>query len=385
MSKRGKLLRACGRVFAARGEPLAARRRPLAARRKLLGAALALAVVAAGLVTVRALDSSGTRVTAYFDRAVGIYAGSDLRVLGVRVGEVASVHPEGTRVRVELTLDDGVRVPKSARALVVAPSIVADRYVQLTPAYRSGPALDDGAVLPASRNRTPVEIDQLYASITDLGKALGPDGANSAGALSKLLRTGAANLDGNGEAIGESIEEFGKATKTLDGSSDDLFTTLSNLQTFTTMLKDKDTDVRTAQERLDTVVGYFADNKDDLAGALEELGSALGQVKTFIKDNRGELKKNVERLVPITRTLARQRTSLAEALDVAPLAADNLVGAYDTGTGRIDGRANLNEISMGGPLLPLPATGGSAPPGAPSPSSSPSSSPTSSPTGEGER
>ncbi|MFE6365570.1 MCE family protein [Streptomyces sp. NPDC057806] len=329
-------------------------------RSKLLAAAIALAVVAAGLATVRALDRTGTRVTAYFDRAVGIYAGSDLRILGVRVGEVASVHPQGTRVRVELALDDGVRVPKSARALVVAPSVVADRYVQLTPAYRSGPALADGAVLPASRNRTPVEIDQLYASITDLGKALGPDGANSSGALSDLLETAAANLDGNGEAIGEGIEEFGKATKTLDGAGDDLFATLSSLQTFTTMLAEKDTDVRTAQERLDTVVGHFADNKDDLAGALEELGTALGQVKTFIKDNRGELKENVERLVPITQTLVRQRTSLAEALDVAPLAAGNLVGAYDPDTGMIDGRANLNEISMGGPLLPLPATGGSA-------------------------
>ncbi|MFF3644518.1 MCE family protein [Streptomyces sp. NPDC002564] len=348
-------------------------------RRKLLAAVIALVVVAAGIVTVRALDSTGTRITAYFDRAVGIYAGSDLRILGVRVGEVKSVHPQGTRVRVELAVDDGVRVPASARALVVAPSIVADRYVQLTPAYRTGPALDDGAVLPAARNRTPVEIDQLYASITDLGEALGPDGANSSGALSDLLKTGAANLDGNGEDIGRSIEEFGKATKTLDGSSDDLFATLRSLQTFTTMLKNKDTDVRTAQERLDTVVGYFADNKDDLAGALKELGTALGKVKTFIKDNRGELKGNVDRLVPITKTLVRQRAALAEALDVAPLAAGNLVGAYDSDSGRIDGRANLNEISMGGPLLPLPATGGSTP----SPPASPSASPSA--TGEGER
>ncbi|WP_217143669.1 MCE family protein [Streptomyces sp. AC627_RSS907] len=329
-------------------------------RRRLLAAAIALAVVAAGLAAVRALQATGTRVTAYFDRAVGIYPGSDLRVLGVRVGEVESVRPQGTRVRVELALDDGVRVPEGARAVVVAPSVVADRYVQLTPAYRSGPTLDDGAVLPASRTRTPVEIDQLYASITDLAKALGPDGANSSGALSDLLTTGAANLEGNGEAIGDSIEQFGKAARTLDGSSDDLFATLGSLQTFTTMLKEKDTDVRTAQERLDTVVGFFADNKDDLAGALDELGTALGQVKTFVKDNRGELKKNVERLVPITETLVRQRASLAEALDVAPLAAGNLVGAYDTGTGMLDGRANLNEISMGGPLLPLPAAGGAA-------------------------
>ncbi|RSN53936.1 ABC transporter substrate-binding protein [Streptomyces sp. WAC 04229] len=327
-------------------------------RRKILTGLLALAVLAAaGLVTARAIEADGTRLTAYFDRAIGVYAGSDLRVLGVRVGEVESVRPQGTTVRVGLRLDEGVRVPKGARAVVVAPSVVSDRYVQLTPAYATGPALADGAVLPASRNHVPVEIDQIYDSITELGDALGPDGANSEGALSELLRTGAANLDGNGEAIGTGVEEFGKAAKTLDGSSGDLFETLSSLQTFTTMLKDKDTDVRTAQERLDEVVGFFADNKDDLTGALEELGKALGQVKTFIEDNRGELKKNVDRLVPLTRTLVEQRASLAEALDVAPLAAGNVVNAYNPDTRTLDGRANLNEISIGGPLLPLPVTG----------------------------
>ncbi|MGF1241138.1 MCE family protein [Streptomyces sp. 2-6] len=341
MTKRGRLL-------------------PRTGRARLLAAALALVVVAAGLAVAGAFDSTGTRLTAYFDRAVGIYAGSDLRILGVRAGEVTSVHPQGTQVRVELALDEGVKVPEGARAVIVAPSIVADRFVQLTPAYRDGPALVDGAVLPASGNRTPVEIDQLYASVTDLSKALGPDGANSTGALSDLLRTGAANLDGNGAAIGDSVQEFGKAAKTLNGSSDNLFTTLSRLQTFTTMLKDKDTDVRTAQERLDTVVGFFADNKDDLTGALKELGTALAQVKQFIADNRGELKKNVDKLVPITQTLVRQRASLAEALDVAPLAASNVVGAYDPDTRSLDGRANLNEVSMGGPLLPLPVTGDAA-------------------------
>lgn len=325
-------------------------------RRRILTGVLALAVLAAGgLTAVRALHPDGTRITAYFDRAVGIHAGSDLRILGVRVGEVESVRPQGTTVRVGLLLDEGVKAPEDARAVVVAPSVVAGRYVQLTPAYRSGPALAEGAVLPASRNRTPVEIDQLYDSLTELGRALGPDGANSSGALSELLRTGAANLDGNGAAIGESVEEFGKAARTLDGSSGDLFATLRRLQTFTTLLKEKDTDVRTAQERLDEVVGFFADNKDDLAGALEELGTALGQVKTFVEDNRGELRKNVDRLVPLTRTLVEQRASLAEALDVAPLAAGNVVNAYDPDSRTLNGRADLNEISMGGPLLPLPA------------------------------
>ena len=107
-----------------------------------------------------------------------------------------------------------------------------------------------------------------------------------------------------------------------------------------------------AEQQLATVTGFLADDKDDLAAALKELGTALGQVKTFIQDNRGGLKKNVDALAPLTQTLVDQRASLAEALDTAPLAADNLLNAYDPDHRTIDGRANINELSMGGSRHP---------------------------------
>jgi hypothetical protein len=60
--------------------------------------------------------------------------------------------------------------------------------------------------------------------------------------------------------------------------------------------------------------------------------------------------------------LVRQRASLAESIDVFPLAASNLLNAYDPRTRTLDGRADLNELSLGPaaqnqssqPILPLP-------------------------------
>ncbi|MFE3517889.1 MCE family protein [Streptomyces sp. NPDC059166] len=322
-------------------------------RTRIIGIGAGLAVVAVAVGSgVAAMDQEGTTtITAYFDRVTGVYPGSDLRVLGVRVGTVESVEPKGEQVRVTLRLDEGVDVPADAHAAVVAPSLVADRYVQLAPAYTGGVRLEDGAVLPAADNATPVEVDQLYESITELSTALGPDGANADGALSELLETGSRNLKGNGKAIGESVEQFGKATKTLDKSSENLFGTLSYLQTFTTMLKEKDGDVRAAEQQLNSVTGFLADDKENLSAALRELGTALGQVKTFIRKNRGSLKKNVDLLVPLTQTLVDQRASLAESLDTLPLAAGNVLNAYDPANRTLDGRTNLNELSMGGPVL----------------------------------
>ncbi|CAM5324002.1 MCE family protein [Streptomyces atroolivaceus] len=321
-----------------------------------IGAGLAVVAVAVGS-GVTAMEQEGTTtITAYFDRATGVYPGSDLRVLGVKVGTVESVDPRGEEVRITLRLDEGVSVPADAHALVVAPSLVADRYVQLAPAYTGGARLEGGAVLPAAGNATPIEVDQLYESITELSTALGPDGANADGALSELLKTGSENLKGNGEAIGDSIEQFGKATKTLDRSSGNLFGTLSHLQTFTTMLKEKDGEVRAAEQQLNSVTGFLAEDKENLSAALRELGTALGQVKSFIQKNRGALKKNVDLLVPLTQTLVDQRASLAESLDTLPLAAGNVLNAYDPANRTLNGRTNLNELSMGGPLLE-PGTG----------------------------
>lgn len=346
-------------------------------RQRIIGIVAGLAVVAfAGTSGVRALtDAGSTRVTAYFTRATGVYEGSDLRVLGVKVGTVDSVHPVGDEVRVTLLLDRDVKVPEDAHAVVVAPSVVADRYIQLAPAYTGGGRLRDGAVLPAAKNAMPLEVDQLYESITELSTALGPKGANAQGALAGLFDTGAANLKGNGKAIGDSIAQFGKAARTLDNSSDDLFATLAHLQSFTTMLKDNDSTVARAERQLATVTGFLADDKENLSAALKELGTALGTVKTFIQDNRAALKQNVDALVPLTRTLVDQRASLAEAMDTVPLAAGNALAAYDPTHRTLNGRANINELSFGGtgaldglapvgrarqqalPGLPLPAVG----------------------------
>ena len=130
-------------------------------------------------------------VTGMFSRAVGLYPGSDVRVLGVPIGTVTSVTPKGDQVAVEFEYDAAVKVPATAKAAVVAPSLVSDRYIQLLPAYTSGPAMSSGTTIALDRTAVPVELDRISASMDDLMVALGPEGANKDGALSRVLDTGA--------------------------------------------------------------------------------------------------------------------------------------------------------------------------------------------------
>jgi len=310
---------------------------------KIAAAVLAAALVVGGVLLYRSTHS-GKQVTAYFAESVGVYKGSTVRVLGVPVGTVDAVRPDGTRVKVTMTLNHGVAVPAGVDAVVIAPSIVADRYIQLTPAYTGGPVLPDGAVIPLSRTAVPVEIDQVYASLAKLANALGPNGANKNGALSGLIKTGAANLAGNGAYLRQMLTQFGGLSKTLGGSSGNLFATIAYLQRFTTMLKNNDGQVRLAEDQLAQVSGFLASDRRDLSAAITELAVALTRVKGFIGGNRALIESNVSKLSAITSILVRERASLAEALDAAPLAADNLVNAYDAARHTLVARGYLGEL-----------------------------------------
>src|SRR6185312_7705544 len=103
-------------------ESLAARL-PSSVRDRLILATSTVIVVAlliaAGLFVYHAVSPT-TKVTAYFSEPIGVYPGSTVRILGVPVGTVNSVTPDGTRVRVVMTLNSGVPVPADAGAVVIS-------------------------------------------------------------------------------------------------------------------------------------------------------------------------------------------------------------------------------------------------------------------------
>ncbi|WP_448626826.1 MCE family protein [Geodermatophilus sp. URMC 64] len=305
------------------------------------GVAIAAAVVLVAAIGWTVLRPVGSyRVTAWFDQAVGLYEGSDVRILGIPVGRITAVVPRGDRVRVDMEIEDDYDIPADADAVILAPSLVSDRYVQFAPVYDGGDTMADGATVPLERTATPVELDAVYGALDDLSSALGPTGANENGALSDLIDTGAANLDGNGEALNSTLTGFSQAVRTLAENRDDLFSSLDHLQTFTTALATVDTQVRQFNDNLAAVADQLAGEREDLARAVDLLTQALGDVADFVRDNTALLTGNVDELADVTLTLVQQRQALAEVLDVAPAALGNLAHAYNPDYGTLDTRDN---------------------------------------------
>jgi phospholipid/cholesterol/gamma-HCH transport system substrate-binding protein len=310
--------------------------------KKLIFPLVILALVAT-VAFVLLRDGDRKHLTASFPRAVSIYEGSDVRILGVTVGKVEEVTPAGTEVDVTMWYDGEVDVPRDAKAVIVAPSVVGDRYVQLTPVYTGGDTLADGAELTSADTSTPLELDEIYQSLDDLTVALGPTGANREGALSELLRTTAENFGGQGKRFNQTIGDLGKLTGTLANNREELFGAAARLQAFISTLAENDETVRQFNESLAGVSDLLADERTELAASLRNLATAMGQVSTFVRDNQDSLRRNIVGLNKVAKILVRQRNALEEVFRVAPVALTNLHHTYNPQAGTLDTRANMGE------------------------------------------
>src|SRR3954470_14661670 len=143
-----------------------------------LGAlALVMTLVASGCSPFG--GGGGTyHLTAYFPRAVALYKSSQVRVLGLPAGTVDSVEVEGTRVKVTMSIHNDIPVPKDVEALIAPQSLIGERYVQLSPAWRNGEdKAPDG--MQIAKTVIPVEPDEALAELKKFIDSLDPQGLGS--------------------------------------------------------------------------------------------------------------------------------------------------------------------------------------------------------------
>ncbi|GAA3525817.1 MCE family protein [Aeromicrobium panaciterrae] len=313
---------------------------------KLLTAFVVLVLLAAAALLLNKGDGKHY-LTVDFEQTNSVYKGSDVKILGVPVGRVEKLTPRGDVVRAKISYDGDVKLPKDVKAVVVSPSIVGDRFIQLAPAYDGGAVLKDDAFLSVDRTAVPVELDAIYQSLDDLAVALGPKGANKEGALSTFLGDSAKQLDGQGAQLNQTIRNFGKLSTTLSNNKDELFGSLREVEDFVTLLRTNDSTVRAFNDSTARVSTVLEGEREDLAGTLKALSLALVDVNSLIKENRTALKGNIDNIGSLAALLAKHKDELEEITINAPTALTNVSLAYNGPSGTLDTRANLTELLFG--------------------------------------
>ena len=307
---------------------------------RLALAALLVATLAVGVYLVWP-SRGGHKVIAYFPSAVGLYPGDDVRVVGVPVGKIDSIEPRASDVKITMTVKDDVKVPADARAIIIAPNLVAARFVQLTPAYTDGAVLADGAEIGLDRTAVPVEWDEVKEQLTQLSAQLGPQQGSMQGPLSEFVNQAADTFDGNGDSFRQALRELSQTAGRLGDSRTDLFGTIRNLQVLVNALSNSNEQIVQFSNHVASVSQVLADSSADLDNTLGTLNQALSDVKGFLNENNRALIDQIGKLADFTQILTDHSDDIEQILHITPNGLANFYNIYNPAQGTAGGLLTL--------------------------------------------
>jgi len=318
-----------------------------------LGAlALALLVLLPTTAGCGIVGGGGKEITAEFKDTAGLFLGNDVGVLGVRVGKVTKIEPqgEGVKVTLKITTDD-VRIPADAHAVIVSRSVATDRYVELTPTYSgNGPEIADGANIPLDKTQTPVDFDQVLTALNEF--SVGISGSkDTAQAVKRFLEVSARTFGPNGEDMNRAISNLGEAVNGVSQQRENIVGTFNSLDTLAAKLVENRQVVQDFVDSLAATTSLLADERVNFRDALVKLSRTVEVVAQFAKNNKAELKGAVADVADVADILLSRKAQLGEFLEVTPLVMQNILRARAPGGLLI--RAPIGSALTGGLLTPI--------------------------------
>src|SRR6202012_429947 len=155
-----------------------------------------------------------------------LYAGDKVVIMGIRVGAIDNIQPVGDKMKVTFHYSNKYKVPANAQAVILNPTLVASRSIQLEPPYKGGPVLADNAVISEDRTQVPVEWDALRNSITNIVSKLGPTPEQPTGPFGEVISSYANGLAGKGKEINTTLNSLSQALNALNQGRGDFFAVL---------------------------------------------------------------------------------------------------------------------------------------------------------------
>ena len=297
----------------------------------IIGSLAVILALVVGYVGYRLYDKlTNNTVVAYFPAANALYAGDKVQIMGLRVGAIDTIEPAGDKMRVTFHYENKYKVPANASAVILNPTLVASRAIQLEPAYRGGPVMADNAVIPEERTQVPTEWDQLRNSITNIISKLGPTPEQPKGPFGEVLESFADGLAGKGKQINTTLNSLSQALTALNQGRGDFFAVVRSLALFVNALHQDDQQFVALNQNLADFTTHLAHSDSDLANALQQFDSMLPTLRRFLTKDHDALVHDVNNLADFTNTILQPDSlnGLETFLHVGPTAVANVNQIY---------------------------------------------------------
>jgi phospholipid/cholesterol/gamma-HCH transport system substrate-binding protein len=322
-------------------------------RLPLAGVALFTVVsVVLTLLVAGTLAKGGTgdavRIKAVFRDATGLRSGDDVRIAGVRVGEVKRVSLQGSHALVELVVDKRQPVYDTTAAKIDYLNLMGQRYVALSMSGKPGRRLASGATIPLGRTQEGLDLNAMFNAFKPLFQMIRPEDVNQL--ASNVVQV----LQGEGGALQELTAQTARLTSTLSDRDQVIGAVIENLGAVMRNLRDHRPEITAMVDRLDTLTGTVAHNTAQIAAAIDGT-SALASSFTDLLDGVGpSVDADVQALRGWADSFADQSPRLGQALTDTQVLLKSYIKTLGIGS-YLDTYVCKSSLQLGqtGPVLPL--------------------------------
>jgi virulence factor Mce-like protein len=269
------------------------------------------------------------KLTAYFPRAVSVFKSSQVKVLGLPAGTVDSVEVVGTEVKITMSINDDVPVPKDVSALLAPQSLIGERYVALSPAWHQGvEKAPDGMEIrntPDHPDRVivPVEPDEALAELKKFIDALDPQG------LGTLIDNLSDDLKGQGPTLNHALDQVSQIVVTFADKDEQLVAIVDNFDKFTATLTTRESQLGEILTTFAQATQVLADERQSIENLLAGLADLSRDGLTLVSKHAQQLRTDLDTLTRLAQSIDVNLGALGQLLDSGPMLVKGIQGAFN--------------------------------------------------------
>jgi phospholipid/cholesterol/gamma-HCH transport system substrate-binding protein len=288
-------------------------------------------LVVFGLVTILASYVLITTITnagygeqlvyrAEFTDVAGLVEGDEVRIAGVRVGQVTGIQLADEQDRptavVELEAAD-VPLPVDVEALIRYRNLVGQRYIALTEGGGAGgETLEENGLIPLARTTPALDLTVLFGGFQPLLQALSPADMNR---LSyEIIQV----FQGEGGTVESLLSHVASLSDSIADKDAVIGSMIDNLTTVMSSVAARDQQLSSLVVSLQQFVSGLAADKDAIFDSLQTIDELAVATSGLLEDARPPLAADIQALGDLSSNLADSEQAVEDFLQLAPTKID---------------------------------------------------------------
>lgn len=280
--------------------------------------------------TLGSIGFGGTTYRARFTDVTGVLVGDDVRIAGVKVGQVTGLslaeEAGSTIAEVEFTVDDEVALDTGVRAKIRYRNLVGQRYLALAEGPGGGERLHRGGLIPLAHTAPALDLTVLFNGFRPLFTGLSPEDVNKFSY--EIIQV----LQGERGTVSDLLRHTASLTNTLADRDEVIGRVITNLSVVLATLGERDEQLSGSIQSLQRLVSGLAADRDAIGEAVSGIGGLADATSSLIGDARPSLAADISLLNTLAGTLNKNAGVIDATLKRLPTRMQALEGTASSGS-----------------------------------------------------